>query len=525
MIYLYPILLSLLPALHLYINNRVPIKYAYPTWIAIAIFTGFLVFISKSIIKNQKKAGIIASFFSIGFFYFELILRVLGSVSFTLGITKTRIDMQNGTIVPILIFAIWSILLINAVRFILQSDSLVLKLNTFLIVVSLILIISPLISIGKIIINIINIENTVAPSLPDNYLLDLPDQIDAIGNADESRPDIYYLIFDAFAGQKILSEYYDTDISDFIGQLEKRGFYVAAESKTNYSQTICSLPSTLNMGYLDDVSRSMNDRGSWSPLAAMLQENLVSNFLDKNGYELVNFSSGFWPTEGIRADKKYSPFFNLNEYQEVLLVNTPVMRFYPNILYDIHRERIKFILSNLVNVKSEGKSKFVFSHIYSPHPPFVFDENGNHIHPPRPFNKFDADGYRLMGGTTAEYTEQYSGQLNYLFGQIILIVDEILLEAKTPPILIIQGDHGPGSMITQHHLEETNLDERFSIMNAYYFPDQNYDTLYPEITPVNTYRIILNQYFNADLSLLPDKNYFSTVFRPYDFTDMTEILE
>ena len=525
MIYLYPIILSLLPALHLFINNRVPIKYAYPTWIAIAIFTGILVFIIKSTIKSQEKAGIIASFFSIGFFYFELILRVLGSVSFTLGITQTRIDLHNGTIVPILIFGIWLILLINAVRLIIRSDSLVLKLNTFLIVVSLILIISPLISVGKIIINIMNIEKTITSSLPDNYLLDLPDQMDVLGNAEESRPDIYYLIFDAFAGQKILSVYYDTEISDFIDQLEKRGFYVAAESKPNYSQTICSLPSTLNISYLDDVSRLMNDRSSWNPLAAMLQDNLVSNFLDKNGYELVTFSSGFWPTEDIRADKKYSPFFNLNEYQEVLLVNTPVIRFYPNILYDIHRERINFTLSNLVNIESEGKPKFVISHIYCPHPPFVFDEKGNHIRPPRAFNKFDADGYRLMGGTSAEYTEEYSDQLNFLLDQIIIIVDEILLEAKTPPILIIQGDHGPGSMITQHHLEETNLDERFSIMNAYYFPDQNYDTLYSEITPVNTYRIILNQYFNTDLSLLPDKNYFSTVFQPYEFVDMTEILD
>lgn len=525
MIYLYPIILTLLPALHLYINNRAPIKYAYPTWIAIAIFTGIFVFIIKSITKSQEKAGIITAAFSIGFFYFELILRVLGSKLFISGITQARIDLHYGTVVPILIFGVWSILLINAVRFIIRSDSVVKKLNIFFIIVSLILIISPLISIGIILYNSKEIEKTITSSLPDNDVLDLPDHMEALGNEEASRPDIYYLIFDAFAGEKILSEYYDTDILVFIDQLEERGFYIAAESKTNYSQTICSLPSSLNLIYLDDISQSMNDRGSWNPLAAILQENLVSDFLDKNGYELVTFSSGYWPTEDIRTDKKYSPFFNLNEYQEVLLVNTPVLRIYPNILYDIHRNRIRFTLNTLDDVVTEEKPVFVFSHIYAPHPPFVFDEHGNPIRPPRLFTKFDADGYRLMGGTTAEYSEMYSGQLNFLLDQIILLVDEILLEAKSPPILIIQGDHGPGSMVSQYSIEKSNLDERFSIMNAYYFPDQDYDSLYPEITPVNSYRIIFNQYFHTDLDLLPDRNNFSTVSQPYKFIDVTEMLE
>jgi len=523
--YIYPIILSLLPALHLYVNNRVPIKYAYPTWIFIAIVIGILVFIIKTLTKSQKKAGIITAFIAIGFFYYELILRVFGSVFFTLGITKARIDLHSGTLLPLLIFGVWLILLINAVRFIIRSDSIVYKLHIFFIVVTFFLTISPVISVGKIIHSSNKTKKEYNSSISQNLVLDLQENKEFQHNKKVTGPDIYYLIFDAFAGQKILTQYYDTDIMGFINQLEERGFYVAANSKTNYSQTICSLPSTLNMMYLDEISNTVTDQGNWYPLATKLQENLVSNYLDKNGYELITFSSGFWPTEDIRTDKQYSPIINTNEYQEVLLVNTPVIRIYPNILFDIHRNRIRFSISKLADIESEGKPIFVISHIYSPHPPFVYDEDGNHIRPQRPFTKFDADGFRLMGGTTAEYQEMYSGQLNFLLDQILLMVDEILLEAKSPPIIIVQGDHGPGSMITQHHLEENNIDERFSIMNAYYFPDQNYDTLYPGITPVNSYRIILNQYFYTDLSLLPDKNYFSTVFQPYKFIDMTDMLE
>ncbi len=39
----------------------------------------------------------------------------------------------------------------------------------------------------------------------------------------ENTPDIYYLIFDGFAGSSTLLKYYDTEILYFIQQLEKRG--------------------------------------------------------------------------------------------------------------------------------------------------------------------------------------------------------------------------------------------------------------------------------------------------------------
>jgi hypothetical protein len=46
--------------------------------------------------------------------------------------------------------------------------------------------------------------------------------------------------------------------------------------------------------------------------------------------------------------------------------------------------------------------------------------------------------------------------------------------------------------------------------------------LYPGISPVNTFRVILNTYFSAALPLLDDRSYFSRMTRPYDFIDVTE---
>jgi hypothetical protein len=341
----------------------------------------------------------------------------------------------------------------------------------------------------------------------------------------ENTPDIYYLIFDGFGGSNTLLKYYDTDILYFIQQLEKRGVYVATESKSNYSMTISSLPSSLNMNYWDELARNEIKDIGWIPVIPLLHDNLVSNYLHNRGYDLVTFPSGFWPTEDFRTDMKISPLIYLNEYQENLLMYTPVPRIFPSILYDNHRNRINFTLNSLKNITNEERPIFVFAHIMSPHPPFIFDGEGNPVHPQRPFNHFDADTYRKLGGTTAEYQEMYSDQLNYIFSVILEMIDEILLESESPPILIIQGDHGPGSIVSNSLYEEKNLDERFSIMNAYYFPDKDYSSLYPSITPVNTFRVIFNKYFEENLPLLPDNNYFSIIYHPYDFIEVTEMLK
>ena len=87
--------------------------------------------------------------------------------------------------------------------------------------------------------------------------------------------------------------------------------------------------------------------------------------------------------------------------------------------------------------------------------------------------------------------------------------------------MILQSDHGSGLRLDMESHEKTDLHERMSILNAYYFPGRSYQGLYPEITPVNTFRVVLNTFFGAGLELLPDRNYFSTWSQPYQFVDVT----
>lgn len=63
-----------------------------------------------------------------------------------------------------------------------------------------------------------------------------------------------------------------------------------------------------------------------------------------------------------------------------------------------------------------------------------------------------------------------------------------------------------------------------SILNAYYFPGQDSSIFYPQLTPVNSFKLLFNSYFQAGLTLEEDRSFFTTVNLPYDFVDVTAML-
>src|SRR5690606_10374696 len=101
---------------------------------------------------------------------------------------------------------------------------------------------------------------------------------------DTSTPDVYYLIYDKYASNEVLDEYYGYDNSSFHEQLEERGFYVSASSRTNYPRTIFSLASSLNMEYIqelvdvDDPSVSEGESLKW-----LLSYNSVGQIFQRMG--------------------------------------------------------------------------------------------------------------------------------------------------------------------------------------------------------------------------------------------------
>ena len=69
----------------------------------------------------------------------------------------------------------------------------------------------------------------------------------------------------------------------------------------------------------------------------------------------------------------------------------------------------------------------------------------------------------------------------------------------------------------------SEIREKTGILNAYHLPGVDAKDLYPGITPVNTFRLILKVYFGANLELLPDRVFAQVSDRaPYSFFDITD---
>ncbi len=339
-------------------------------------------------------------------------------------------------------------------------------------------------------------------------------------------PDIYYIVLDAHGRADILEEFYEYDSSEFIGALSGHGFYIAGKSNSNYCRTMLSLTSALNMVYLDELSSQVGRTSKdLFPLINMLKYNKVANFLRKQGYDFVTFSTGFSKTEIRNADIYLSRPGLLSEFQNVLLNTTPVPVILKEVIdqHELHRQRLLFTFKSLTELPDTDSPKFVFAHILSPHAPFVFGENGQPLKSDRPFY-FRRNGDRMNESEQKEYRGKYRAQLSFINKKVAETVSAIIEKSDNPPIIIIQGDHGPASMLDYENLEETFHRERMAILNAYYFPEEIHKKLTPDISPVNTFRLVLNHYFATDYEPLENRSYYSTWSQPYEYFDVTDRL-
>lgn len=336
-------------------------------------------------------------------------------------------------------------------------------------------------------------------------------------------PDIYYIILDAHARSDVLSEIYDVDNYAFIERLRKRGFYVPEETHSNYGQTALSLSSSLNMNYLDQLipmETETNDRG---PLSQLIADNAVQRFLKERGYRSVAFSNGFPVTEMNSADEMIQADDGLNNFEITLLSESLAGIELDDPILENYRQRIitsKEDLKAMVDGPEAAEGpRFIFAHFILPHPPFVFNKDGS---PRASLAGGDGSAYQ---GEPEEYREGYAEQVQFADAVADELIDTILAHAVRPPVIILQGDHGSGYYLDWESQEESCLRERFSILNAYYLPGIKDASLYESITPVNSFRVILNAYFNAALPLLPDRSFFSTWSHPYDLQEITGQME
>ena len=324
----------------------------------------------------------------------------------------------------------------------------------------------------------------------------------------ESR-DIYYIILDGYGRSDYLREEFDFDNSAFLTELESLGFVIPECAQSNYHVTILSMTSSLNMNYLTELPPGRDTNSSYFDFEPYLEQSLVLNFFENLGYETFTFS-GLTPYTMIpdsthfydvpKGEVSIPSIDALNFYYLFLQTTAlrPLLDYFeqtpkPNPymaatlgsllpsddgLMNRHYWRYQqnvYHLNVLESIPELPGKKFVYAHLYATHDPFVFTPEGD---------------FR-QGDTQSK--DAYRDQILFMNKRIPDILRTIIAKSIKSPIIIVQADHGGG------------WDNNWvRILNAYYLPDGGNAGIYPTITPVNTFRLIINEYFNGTYRLLPD---------------------
>lgn len=521
---IHPILFSAFPILFLYSQNKeelLPGEILMPAAAVagLTLFFLFLWFLLGFAFKNREKAAFITSasvllFYSYGHFY---------SLIKDFGIPLGSITLGPNKILFILcplVLLVFGYLLLKTRRDLSRLTNLVNLIALLLILFSAADIIPY--EIAKI----RNVPSRQQVGVENSDLKTAPSKIKFL-------PDIYYIVWDGYARNDILKIVFSYDNSEFTNYLEEKGFYVAYKSNSNHTLTGSSLPSTLHMDYIDNVVSYMEDKLGERPRdIQMIEDNKVVPFLKPYGYKFINISSGWIRTEYIEnADvnlgsscflKIGDKTLALSEFSVVFLRTTALKPFLEPLLADSARQRILYSFEKLTEVPKMAEPTFTFAHYMMPHPPYLFDADGN----PIPETELQ------LAGSAFENKEYYLNQLIFTNKKTKEVVDAILSQSDNPPIIIIQADHGSFSLLgdPRRWASRVNKDaimERMGILNAYYLPHEGDKLLYDSITPVNTFRIIFNFYLGANYKLLPDEVYFSCYSAsgcPFERLNVTEMV-
>ena len=464
--------------------------------------------------KDRTRAAFATTVFLVFFFSYGHITRLLSD----------RFDPALNRPIQITIYLIFVALMIMAVRWISRKHSSVHNWTGPANIFALVLILFPVMQISGY---AIGISPTVDPSsltpVPGlNSGTNQPNQgtpttnpAPAGGNPSQ-YPDVYLIVLDGYSRADTL-KVLGYDNSEFLNSLEDLGFYVAECSRSNYRHTLLSMSSTFSM---DMVWRAIPNSGPADHNAAPLYEALIHNPVrsdfEQRGYTIVGFETGYLWDQWTDADYYLvsqfetngnggKSFSSITPFEYIFLKNTAVYPFIENSPLEVqrfygHYQQVNFTLNELPKIATSIPGpKFVYAHIMSPHTPYIFLPDGS--------LNTDSRFYNTETGTPSNPKLQAEGYINnikYLNSRMLVILDEIIKNSKIPPVIILQGDHG-------YVLEE----RRFNNLMAFHFPNGGNASLYPTITPVNTFRLVSNLYFGTDLPLRNDVSNSADVGRPY----------
>jgi len=322
-----------------------------------------------------------------------------------------------------------------------------------------------------------------------------------------ARPDIYYIILDGYARADVLRDLFRFDNGEFVQALRRRGFYVASEARSNYTQTRFSLTSSFSMDYLPEPNSGESADAYHERIRPLRKHGRAVERLRELGYRYRYVGSMYFPVDAA-ADEELTPAGAGRTYLRAFLETTalgPVEKavgwgrgLQDPVAITEHQ------LRSIARPKGEPGPLYTFAHIACPHEPYLYDRHGP-LRAPVPASE----------ATPHDYVEQ----LRYLNGRVLELIDGIERLSGPDAVILLQADHGSDFLGIPPDPDERQVFERTSILSAYRCPPHVRDRLCPSITPVNSFRVLFAGLFGDDLPLLDDRSFYSSYDTPLDFVE------
>ncbi len=336
--------------------------------------------------------------------------------------------------------------------------------------------------------------------------------------------DIYLIVLDSYGSHWSIEHRFGITGDELPTWLGRQGFQVVPGARTNYRATDFSLASMFSMQMLDEYSidpgRASGDR---TAAISRLLRPADAAFLQDNGYTYYHLGSWWAPTQADELMDVDLSWQHDTEFESVLRESTmqpAIDRLLGKAggegdeFRDGARATAEFQFRQLQRLPSVPGRKFVFAHILLPHPPYVFDANGGIV-------------VKATAQTQPE-AQLYANLLQYTDSQVEQAVNALLAgPPESDPIIIIVGDEGPllCRNVDCNDGSVRRLGIRFGVLAAFYLPDQPAGFFPPDLTLVNTFRMLFSSYFGAGLPSLPNRSYdWPDNQHIYDFHDITDQL-
>ena len=339
--------------------------------------------------------------------------------------------------------------------------------------------------------------------------------------ADAPMPDVLLLVLDGYPRADVLESVFEYDNSDFLSELEARGFAVADGAQANYSYTYGALSSMLALDYVfDDGPIDDDERAAMRH--ALAGDSPFLRIFREQGYEIAYHENAWqgstcspYVDRCVRDGIAERALWNLSRTTIFAPVYAAVR---PNPFVSVSFSHLSSFAS-LVEDGRQDRPLLTVLHALIPHEPFLLTPECE-LHASRGQRGFDASNPE----TVALGADLFVDQLQCVNSLVLDGLDDILT-SRPDTIVMITGDHGTESALAFGRDEPAPLEEvffeRMGILSAYRLPGCE-GRFYPDMTPVNGTRAVTECALGIPHDPLLDRSLWATESKFGEVTDITD---